>query len=240
MNPRDPNLAKVELVARALGPLCDQLVFVGGCAAGLLMTDPAAAPPRVTYDVDLLVEVAALRGYHEMEAKFSALGFARDMTKDAPICRWHYGELEVDLMPTEASILGFSNRWYPLAVATAEVVTLPSGAEIRLITAPLFVATKFEAFADRGAEDLLGSHDMEDIIGLVEGRPELPVDIAAAISELKIYLAEKCSALLAMPNFLNYLPGMLVHDESLADRVAMVAARLSQIAANTGPTASAS
>ena len=53
MNPQDPNLAKVELIAHVLGPLRDELVLVGGCAAGLLMTDPGAAPARVTYDVDL-------------------------------------------------------------------------------------------------------------------------------------------------------------------------------------------
>jgi len=74
---------------------------------------------------------------------------------------WRFREIEVDLMPTASGILGFANRLYPLAVATVERRTLPSGVSIRLIAAPLFVATKFEAFADRGAEDLLGSHDLE-------------------------------------------------------------------------------
>lgn len=87
MSPRDPNIAKVELVAHALGALCEELVFVGGCAAGLLITDTAAAPVRVTYDVDLVVEVTALSGYHRMEKQFTKLGFTRDMASDAPICR---------------------------------------------------------------------------------------------------------------------------------------------------------
>ena len=78
MNPHDPNVAKVELVAEALGELREQVVFVGGCAVGLLLTDPAAAPPRVTYDVDLVAEVAALRGYHQLEGEFSRRGFERD------------------------------------------------------------------------------------------------------------------------------------------------------------------
>lgn len=43
MSVQDPNVAKVELIARALGPLREQVVFVGGCAAGLLITDPTAA-----------------------------------------------------------------------------------------------------------------------------------------------------------------------------------------------------
>lgn len=230
MNQQDPNLAKIELVAHVLGPLREELVFVGGCAVGLLMTDPAAAPARVTYDVDLVVEVATLQGYHQMEEKLTGLGFARDMAADAPICRWRYRELEVDLMPATPGILGFANRWYPLVVDTAKEMALPSGRSIRLITAPLFVATKFEAFADRGAEDLLGSHDLEDIINVVEGRPELPDEIGSAAEELKDYLAGKCASLLAMPDFMNYLPGMVIQDETLPERVASVAAQLQRIA----------
>ncbi|MEJ0037438.1 MAG: hypothetical protein WDO68_15405 [Gammaproteobacteria bacterium] len=44
MTAQDPNLERVELVATALGPLREQLVFVGGCAAGLLMNEPGATP----------------------------------------------------------------------------------------------------------------------------------------------------------------------------------------------------
>lgn len=71
MNAHDPNVAKVELVAQALGDLRERVVFVGGCAVGLLLTDPAAAAPRVTYDVDLVAEVAALPGYYRLEREFS-------------------------------------------------------------------------------------------------------------------------------------------------------------------------
>lgn len=77
----------------------------------MLLTDTAAAPARVTYDVDLISQVAALAGYHQLEREFDRLGFKRDMAKDAPICRWHYQGLEVDLMPTDPRILGFANRW---------------------------------------------------------------------------------------------------------------------------------
>jgi hypothetical protein len=105
MSLRYPNVAKVELIAQALGPLCGQLVFVGGCAVDLLLTDPAAAAPRVTYDVDLLVQVAALPGYHAMEKQFSRLGFKRDVSEDAPICRWLFRDLQVDLMPSDSAFL---------------------------------------------------------------------------------------------------------------------------------------
>lgn len=230
MNPHDPNLAKVELVAQVLGDLRRELVFVGGCAAGLLMNGPATPAARVTYDVDLIAQVAVLRDYHRMEDEFAQLGFARDITPDAPICRWRYREIEVDLMPTDPAILGFANRWYPLAVATAQDTLLPSGVTIRLISAPLFLATKFEAFADRGNEDVLGSHDLEDIVNVLDGRAELVGEIAQAESDLRAYLAGKAAALLAMPDFANYLPGLVVQDETFPARVANVAAHLEQIA----------
>ena len=226
----DPNVAKVELIAKALGPLRERLVLVGGCAAGLLFTDPAAAPARVTYDVDLLAEVAALSGYHQLEKEFSRLGFTRDMSKDAPICRWRLGELEVDLMPTESSILGFSNRWYPLAVKTAQSLTLPSGIKIRLISAPAFIATKFVAFADRGNSDFLASHDLEDIINLIDGRPELIDEVAQAPTELRSYLSAQCRMLLDTPAFHDGLQGFIVPDTLHGAQVAKVAQRLTQLA----------
>lgn len=71
MNPADPNVGSVEIVAAALGELRDELVLVDGCAASLLIDASTAPPPRVTYDVDLIAVVSALPGYHRLEQRFS-------------------------------------------------------------------------------------------------------------------------------------------------------------------------
>jgi len=52
----DPNLGMVERIAAALGPLRERVVFVGGSATDLLITDPLAAAIRVTKDVDVIVD----------------------------------------------------------------------------------------------------------------------------------------------------------------------------------------
>ena len=59
MNPNDPNVAMMELVAARLGEdLRRELVFVGGAVAGLLITDPGQPASRPTEDVDLIVRAA--------------------------------------------------------------------------------------------------------------------------------------------------------------------------------------
>lgn len=85
MRAKFPNIASVELIAQALGPLREELVLVGGCAVDLLLTDSAASPTRVTYDVDMVAQVASLAGYHELERQFTRLGFKRDTAQDAPL-----------------------------------------------------------------------------------------------------------------------------------------------------------
>lgn len=235
MNPNDPNLQQVELVAAALGEMCDELVFVGGCAAGMLFTSLQAPPPRATFDVDLVAEVAALAGYHALETRCAERGFARDMAPDAPICRWRLRGVAVDLMPTDEGVLGFSNRWYPIATASAERLTLPSGRTIRLISAPAFLATKFEAFATRGGSDILTSHDFEDIINVLDGRPGVESEIARMGGELASYLAARFRDVLLHPDFDNTLPGLVVFDEIYASRITAVRRCMTAIANLTSP-----
>lgn len=230
MNPNDPNVQRVELVAAALGDLRDELVLVGGCAASLLINAPTAPPSRVTYDVDLIVEVAALRNYHALEEQFTQLGFKRDTSPGAPICRWRLGEVEVDLMPTDETVLGFANRWYPLAAASSERLALPSGKEINLISAPAFLATKLEAFRTRGKADLLLSHDFEDIVNVVEGRFFIVEEIGAVGMELRNYLTLQFVEIIATPEFKNVLPGLVAFDELHTLRVAAVSKKFAMIA----------
>lgn len=225
----DPNLERIEIVATALGPLRERLVFIGGCAAGLLISDQAAIPIRATLDVDLVAHVAVLSDYHRLEEEFANLGFRRDLSARAPICRWVYRNIQVDLMPADEKILGFGNRWYRLAMESARTIALPSGLPIRLIGAPEFLGTKFEAFEQRGNADLLASHDLEDILNVIAGREQILQEVAQSLPQLRDYLAGKCRQLQAMPDFDHYLPGIIL-DDSTGDRSDLVRARLRTIA----------
>lgn len=231
MNPNDPNVVMMELVAERLGEsLREDLVFVGGAVTGLLITDPGQPSIRPTEDVDLIVHAAVRSDYQRVEKVLRERGFVNDVSKDAPICRWRIGAITVDVMPTLKDILGFSNRWYPLALATAERAPLPSGTLIRLVTAPVFVATKFEAFADRGQSDCLFSHDLGDLISVIDGRDELIEECRRLDGELRNYLRQRVSALLAAPAFLDALPGHLPGDAASQARLPDLEEKLRQLA----------
>lgn len=220
MNPNDPNVAMMELVAERLGEhLRGQMVFVGGAVAGLLITDPGQPTIRPTEDVDMIVQATVLADYQKIEAALRERGFANDISPEAPICRWRVGGVTVDVMPTLKEILGFSNLWYPHALATAQTVPLPSGVPVRLVTAPVFLATKFEAFADRGGRDYLFSHDLGDLISVIDGRDELFAECRLAEAQLKRYLRERFRELLAEPAFIDALPGHLPGDLASQERL---------------------
>jgi len=226
----DPNVVRVEAVAAALGRLCDELVFVGGCAASLLIDSPSAPPVRVTFDVDVVAEVASRTGYYALEDALAERGFTRETSEGAPICRWRVGGIDVDLMPTDEKILGFTNRWYSVAVATAPVIALPSGREIKLIAAPEFLATKFEAFHTRGNTDVLMSHDLEDIVNVIEGRSGIVNEVVTVEPDLRVYLSGQCRELMHHPDFHNSLPGLVAYDDLHERRMETVRSRISAIA----------
>ena len=219
----DPNLEYLRVVATALGDLCKDVVFVGGSVAGLLLTDPLAEGIRATKDVDAIVEATTLGQYHQVEKRLPALGFTRDASSEV-ICRWRHKRTGVlfDLMPTDPAILGFSNPWYPEAIATATWILLNDRVEIRVISGPTLVATKLEAFIGRGGCDHVSSHDLEDILNVVDGRPQIVEELRTASDALQKFVGEQFKTLLAQPNFENYLPGLLT-DES---RVGIVLSRL--------------
>ena len=225
----EKNLAILSVVAKALGHLRGSLVFVGGCATGLLVTNVRAQPIRMTDDVDLVADVVSQREYHALERQFEALGFVHDMSADAPICRWVCGDVVVDLMPTEPGILGFHNRWYSLAVTSAMEVVLPDDLPIRLVNAPVFIGTKIEAFMGRGNGDYMASHDLEDIITVVDGRASLFAEMQAAPAELRDYLGNEFRALLANRDFMDALPGQLPADRGSQARLPGLIKKLQDI-----------
>lgn len=228
----DPNLPTLRTIAQALGDLREQVVFLGGAVAGLLVTDLLAEGVRATRDVDAVAQAGRAQ-FQRLQRELARRGFREDADSGV-ICRWIHRDSGVvfDLMPENPDVLGFANRWYPYAVATARPVALGEGLHIRLATAVAFLATKLEAFADRGRGDILASHDLEDVLNIVDGREELVRELAEASPDVRHAIAEAFAGVLARQDFLDVLPGLIAEPE----RADVVAGRLRAMAEGRGST----
>jgi predicted nucleotidyltransferase len=228
MNPNDPNIYQIQLVANALGALRDQLVFVGGCATGLLITDLARPPVRATKDVDLIAEVTTKSQYYDLAEQLRQLGFQEDVGE--VVCRWKLDSLIIDVMPTTEGVLNFTNIWYESAVRESVAIKLPNGIPIRLVTAPYFIATKLEAFYGRGQGQFHSSHDIEDVINLIDGRESVAREIKEQQGKVQSYLKTEIDSLISDPSFLEAVPAHFRPNATDQARVPIVLARLREIA----------
>jgi hypothetical protein len=233
----NPNLALLETSAQKLAPLLGEIVFVGGCATGLLINDPGAAVVRKTYDVDIIAEIASYAEYGIFSERLRLLDFTEDSSEGAPLCRWKSKDLILDVMPLDPGILGFSNRWYEGALRTSRQAILSKDITIRVITAPYFLGTKLEAFRGRGKGDFFASHDLEDFVAVIDGRREIAQELLESEQPLRNYVASAVTSLLSESRFLDALPGYLLPDAANQARISLLMKKLSAIASLNGPGA---
>ncbi len=145
---QNPNLEILTLTVHLLGDLADDMVFLGGCATGLLISDPAAPPIRA----------------------------------------------------------------------------------IRVVSPPYFLITKLEAFTGRGKGDYMLSHDMEDIITVLDGRQEILDEIKNADTELASELANRFQQLLKHQRFIDAVSGHMPTHATSQARVTGIIETINRIA----------
>ncbi|MBK8070777.1 MAG: hypothetical protein IPK34_01600 [Ramlibacter sp.] len=191
----------------------------------MLITQPLVADARATEDVDAIVEVVSLARYHALAEQLMAQGFRQTMADNTPPFRWYWHGMQLDLVPLDEKVLGFANRWYQPGFEAAATATLPSGLVLRHLSAPYFMATKLEAFKDRGNNDVYLSHDLEDVITVVDGREELINELASASPDVRQFVAHTLRGVLRHTDFTNVLPGIV----SQSTRTGLVLQRLTQI-----------
>lgn len=203
MNEFNQHQKMIAKVAQALGEeLLQQMAFVGGCTTGFFITDNFVQEQiRFTDDVDIIVHLVTLYDWVKLQEQLRRRGFKEKIGED-PICSMYLDNLRVDFMPDKENILGSStNRWYAEALQNVQWYSLNDSIKIPLISSVYFVATKLEAYTNRGNNDPLESKDIEDIINIFDGREEILEEINQASSELRQYIAKKLGELIKNPSF---------------------------------------
>jgi len=179
----------------------------------------------------VIAEITTYTEYFDFSLRLKECGFREDSGENPLNCRWVHDRLVLDVMPVDQGILGSVNGWYRDALSSAQIVTLPSGISIRVITAPYFLGTKVEAFRERGNRDFLASRDLEDFIAVIDGCESILEESSIAPAKLQRYLANAVRELLSESQFLEVLPGYLLPDETSQRRLPGLLSKLGVVSA---------
>jgi hypothetical protein len=207
------------------------MVFVGGAVAELYADNPAASEIRPTIDVDCVIEISSRFQFAQLEENLRARGFENDLSNGAPICRWIYQDIKVDVMPTDSNVLGFSNRWYMEGIEIKIPKTLPDGTEVFVFPPEYYLAAKFEAHNSRGGNDLRQSHDFEDIIYILDNCSNIIANISVSNPTVKMYLKQECQKLLENRNLTEGIETALPYGsgEESGDILGMLISEIAEI-----------
>jgi hypothetical protein len=136
----------LETVARILSQVRTTIVFTGGATIFLYLDEVAAPDIRPTDDVDCVVEITSRAEYYNFSNLLRTLGLQETKESGAPLCRWQYEGISIDVMPCDESVLGFSNRWYKPGIANSIRYQLPSGRQILIFSTPYLLASTHRSF----------------------------------------------------------------------------------------------
>jgi predicted nucleotidyltransferase len=179
------NIVRIKAIAGLMDQLHEDVVFVGGATVSLY-ADLKATESRPTDDVDIIIELASYHKYVVLDERLRDAGFVNDAASGV-ICRYQIQGITVDIMPTHPEAIGFSNKWYPDGFKESITVNI-DGKSIKIFSLPYFIASKLEAFNNRGKGDYRFSSDFEDIVYVLENNSQVQNLIMGASQEVRQYL----------------------------------------------------
>jgi len=228
--PGGPSLDRVATVAAELGELAAQVVFIGGAIAPLLQTYPPFPRARVTSDVDGVIASTSYVDYERLRLALTERGF-RQGSDTKHVHRWVAPSgIPFDLVPAGSHLAGSGNPWDAIAIETAVRLEIGNGITIRHVSAPAFLAQKWAAHHDRGRDDPLASHDLEDILALLASRPAIAKEVAAAPPALREYVGQQARAFLDSRDAEDLLAAHLNNAQDPVATIAAVRALLRRLA----------
>ena len=225
MENRVINIAIVAEVAEALKGFKDNMVFVGGAVVSLYTDDPAADEIRPTKDIDLTLNIINLYHWQKVQEELAELGFYPDPFGHA-ICSYKYKDIPVDIMTTEEGPLGPTNTWYKTGFENLWTA-IAKEQEIKILSAPCYLATKFEAFHNRG-KDYRTSHDIEDIIYVLDNRTSIVTEIKEDDQRIQKFLKDEIKRIVDK-GILTEVMLAHIHPLLIADRLPLIEEKINQI-----------
>ncbi|HEM0318174.1 TPA: hypothetical protein U0T15_003132, partial [Legionella pneumophila] len=189
--------------ATLLKDLNEQVVYVGGRIVGLLITDSIEDDVRPTYDIDVALDLGRtdVVAHYSLQKKLESLGFKPDGNVN---CRYVLDDFMIDVMYTDGALQGINSNWYQAGFDNAIEIQIKDK-KIKILNAVYFIAIKLEAFTDRAYKnnDYWDCKDLEDIINVINGRPELLVEIMNSPKDVVQFISGYFKKLIEDPKWLE-------------------------------------
>jgi predicted nucleotidyltransferase len=223
------NKLAVETIAKALGELNTQAVFVGGAVVSLYIDDPSADDVRPTKDVDISLHIATFSELEKIRLLLTEKGFFQT-SEDNVICRFRFQDIKVDVMSTKPVGWAPANRWFESGFHHLQIVQL-NDVEVKILRLPWFLAAKFDAFYSRGFKDPRTSHDFEDIVYLLNYTTKLEKLILEADVEVQSFLKEAFNMILKNQAIQEAVMGNLYYEDQIKrfDKIIQTLKKIVQI-----------
>lgn len=210
----------VKQVAIELIWLQPDPVFIGGSVLGYYLDAFGRSQLRTTLDVDIIVPaISTYPLWSKLEAQLRSKGW--NPHQDGPICRYRSPSgILVDFLPNQPEILGFAGKWYSDICLHPSVIMIDE-ISIHLAQPAHFLSTKLEAFFDRGMQDPIMSHDLEDIVSLIDGCHALFDSLQRQKAEIRDWIQKKMAFIASQEWFFDSVMGNLPRGPNQQKRVQM-------------------
>ena len=219
------NLKVVEKVALALEEINDDVIYVGGAVVSLYITDEGAEQPRPTKDIDISVQISSYAQMDQLRERLASKKIYPAATETV-MYRYTYENVLIDFIPFEETPLGPTNKWLKPGFGRAYPVTIEK-AEIKILPVSMFLATKWEAYKNRGGDPRM-SHDFEDIIYVIDNNLNLIDDVVKSDKDVQVFLKEMSNEILSHPS-LNEIIECHINPFTANERRELVVGKLKQI-----------
>ena len=219
------NIGVVAKVAEGLQQYREQVVLVGGAVISLYTDDPGADEISKTKDIDFTVNIVDVGEFHKTIEELGKLGFQPDPFGNS-ICSYTYKNYPVDIIPAEDNAFGSTNRWYKIGFEDLWKVNVKDQ-EIYILSAACFLATKFEAFNNRG-NDYRTRHEIEDIIYIIDNRTTIVDEIAKCDKKILEFIKYEFKKIIDK-GLLEELLVTHIHPLIIDERIHIVKEKISSI-----------
>jgi predicted nucleotidyltransferase len=214
----------IREIALAFGELNEKMVYVGGAVVGLYADVPASSKVRPTKDIDVFLEIVSYTQLVRLQEQLARKGFMPEIEQGV-MCRFQYKDILVDIMSTQSVGWAPADIWFERGLKTILTHRIKD-VDANILHISYFLATKFNAFHDRG-EDARTSQDFEDIVYILDNASNLVDEVRNSPADVRVYLKQEFDKL-REGDYQEAILGHLGYEEQ-TERLALINKKIESI-----------